>query len=188
MTRAGPALRLRRTGRPGSREAARAAALSIALVCAGPAAGCGGERLALPPEGELAGTYGPDAEVSLNGNVVDVRVVQPAEQLARGGPVWAKVGPYIYLFSPQTRELLERWSGVGGVRVRTFPPRGETPVAEALLARDELTRATWPRAIRLAGRARLEGTERPSYMIDLVRYGEEHTTFEYDPRYAGGGP
>lgn len=161
----------------------RAGRLAGAALVVGLAAACEREpQLTLPAPSDLEGRYGPGAEVRLNGNVIDVRVDQPASQLARGGPLWAKVGPYIFLFSPQTRELLEGFTGVGGVRVRTVDRRGGT-VAEALLPRDTLTSVTWPRAIQMAGRARLEGTRRPSYMADLVRFGEAHTRFEYGPRY-----
>ncbi|MFQ5890017.1 MAG: hypothetical protein ACE5JR_08175 [Gemmatimonadota bacterium] len=166
----------------------RAAATSLALLTAGTAAACsGGQGLALPTASDLEGLYGPDPEVTLNGNVVDVRVVQPASQLARGGTLWARVGPYIYLFSPQTQELFEGYTGLAAVRVRTLDSGGER-VAEALLERGTLNSLTWPRARQLVGRARLEGTTRPSYMIDLVRYGEEHAGFTYNSRYVGTQP
>jgi hypothetical protein len=29
----------------------------------------------------------------------------------------------------------------------------------------------------------MQGTESPGFMRDLVRYGEEHTEFEYNPQY-----
>jgi len=120
--------------------------------------------------------------VSLNGNVVDVEVTQSSDHLVRGGSVWAKVGPFIYLFSPQTQELFETYSGLGGVRVTTHDSRGRM-VAQAMLPRGALNSLTWPRAISLVAKARLEGTQRPSYILDLIDYGEEIADFEYDPRY-----
>ncbi len=144
------------------------------------------EELRLPTEADLAGLYGEGPEVGLNGNVVDVEVYQAADQLRRGGATWAKVGPFIYLFSPQTQDIFESWSGVGGVRVTTTDGRGRR-VARAMLPRGTLNGLTWPRAINLVGKARLEGTRRPSYMLDLIEYGEETADYEYSTRYVKSG-
>lgn len=167
---------------------ARRAALVVAGVVACSAlAGCERpEELRLPTDSDLAGMYGEGPEVALNGNVVDIEVYQPADQLRRGGATWAKVGPYIYLFSPQTQEIFETWSGVGGVRVTTSDGRGRL-VARALLPRGTLNSLTWPRAINLVGKARLEGTHRPSYILDLIEYGEEIAEYEYSTSYVKGG-
>ena len=144
------------------------------------------QELLLPTDADLAGLYGEGPTVSLNGNVVDVEVYQAADQLRRGGATWAKVGPYIYLFSPQTQEVFESWSGVGGVRVTTADGRGRM-IARAMLPRGTLNSLTWPRAINLVGKARLEGTRRPSYILDLIEYGEETADFEYSTQYVKGG-
>jgi hypothetical protein len=150
-------------------------------------AACGApEELRLPEETDLVGLYGDGPTVTLNGNVVDVQVYQPADQLRRGGATWAKVGPYIYLFSPQTKDVFESWSGVGGVRVTTVDGRGQM-VARAMLPRATLNSLTWPRAINLVAKARLEGTRRPSYILDLIEYGEETADYEYSTRYVKGG-
>jgi hypothetical protein len=167
--------------RPRAPRAARAAFL---IALAGPALGGCDEQaeLTLPAEPDLEGLYGANVPVVLTGNVVDVRARQNPDQLRRGGELWAKVGPYIYLFSPQTKELFETYSGIGGVRVRTYDYRDRV-VAEALLERGALNSLTWPKALNLVARARLEGTSRPSYMIDLVEYGEDVARFEYSSRY-----
>jgi hypothetical protein len=161
----------------------RAALVLVTVGVLLASAGCQ-ERpaLILPTAADLSGLYGPTARVGLSGNVGEVRVRQDADQLRRGGSVWAKVGPYIYLFSPQTQELFEAYSGVGGVRVTTYDPGGKM-VATALLERGTLNSITWRRARSLVARARLEGTRRPSYMIDLVEYGEDLVSHEYSPRY-----
>ena len=140
--------------------------------------------------GAIAEPIRPDAvefdngavETSLNGNVVELRITQDASQLSRGGSIWAKAGPYIYLFTPQTRSLFDRFGGVGGVRATTLDARGEL-VARALLERSSLNSVTWPRAINVAGRARTEGSERPQRMVDLAEYGEERTSYEYSQKY-----
>lgn len=164
-----------------------AATLALLVAAAATFTACDRpEELRLPTEADLAGLYGDGPKVSLNGNVVDVEVYQAADQLRRGGATWAKVGPFIYLFSPQTQDIFESWSGVGGVRVTTTDGRGRR-VARAMLPRGTLNGVTWPRAINLVGKARLEGTRRPSYMLDLIEYGEETADYEYSTRYVKSG-
>jgi hypothetical protein len=121
------------------------------------------------------------AEVRYSGNVVEVVVQQPSDQLRRGGTLWARVGPYIYLFSPVTRQVLTEYPAVAGVRVITM--EGRTEVARALLLRDRLNEITWRRAHNVLGTALEQGTERPSTMDRLVQFGEEHTEYEYNPDY-----
>ena len=164
-----------------------AATLALLVAAAATFTACDRpEELRLPTEADLAGLYGDGPKVSLNGNVVDVEVYQAADQLRRGGATWAKVGPFIYLFSPQTQDIFESWSGVGGVRVTTTDGRGRR-VARAMLPRGTLNGVTWPRAINLVGKARLEGTRRPSYILDLIEYGEETADYEYSTRYVKSG-
>ncbi len=126
---------------------------------------------------ETAG--GVDAEVA--GNVATIRVAQDPQQLRRGGALWAKVGPYVFLFSEETRRLFEDFPGLAGVRVVTRV--GGAEVASALLARDELTDVLWRRGLNIAGRARRDGTGRVTLLEDLVDWGESHTEFEYSSRF-----
>jgi len=157
-------------------------ALVLALLSAG-AGGCEEEQGPMLPVAEqLQDLYGPGVSVELRGNVVDVVVRQPADQLRRGGSTWAKVGPYIYLFSPQTQKLFEEFSGLGGVRVTTLDGRDRL-VARALLPQGTLNSVTWQKAIGLAGRARLEGTQRPTYILELIDYGEDLVEHEYGSNY-----
>ncbi len=141
-----------------------------------------GKALRLPTESRLRGFYGKTAEVHLNGNVVTVQARQSSGELHRGGTLWAKVGPYIYLFSPQTQKLFDSYDGVAAVRVTTVDS-SDRLVARATLARDELSSLTWPDAIRRVAHARTEGTQKPGYLDQLVQFGEDHTRFEYSPRY-----
>src|SRR5690606_11872200 len=125
---------------------------------------------------------GVDADVALSGNVVEIRVTQDWRQLQRGGSLWARVGPYIYVFSPATKELFETWGGVAAVRAITVTANGEE-VARALLPRDALNDVTWRRSLNLLGTALQQGTERPSRLEDLVEWGEEYTEHQYSPEY-----
>ena len=138
----------------------------------------------LPPITDVQQLYAQNslpAEPRYSGNVVELVVEQPAEQLRRGGSLWARVGPYIYLFSPGTRQVFDQYAGVAGVRVIT-QTRG-VEVARALLVRDRLNDLTWPRALRLLSDALEQGTRRPSTLDRLVQFGEEHTEFKYNPDY-----
>lgn len=162
----------------------RAAALAV-LAASVLAAGC--QEVAepdLPTPEKVASYYSYDGslDVELNGNVAEITIGQPASQLRQGGTLWAKVGPYVFLFTQETRSLIEDYPGLGGVRVITRV-EGGPEVARALLSRNELTGVQWRRGLNVAGRARREGTDRPALLDDLVRWGEEHTQFRYNERY-----
>ena len=60
---------------------------------------------------------------------------------------------------------------------------GRTTVANALLARDALTDILWRRSLNISGQARRDGTERITLIEALIRWGEDHTEFEYNQRY-----
>jgi len=155
-----------------------------ASLIAGSLAGCEGpSELTLPDAEEVESYYesqeGLDAE--LVGNVAVITVAQSARQLRRGGTLWAKVGPYVYLFTEETFQLLEDFPGLAAVRVVTRV--GGTEVANALLARDELTGVLWRRSLNIAGQARRDGTDRVTLLEDLVEWGEAHTDFTYNTRY-----
>ena len=148
-------------------------------------AGCEERDLTVPTESEAQAYFAetPGVTVEVGGNVVVVKVNQPYEQLRRGGALWARVGPYVYLFSTTTEQLFKDFDGLGGVRVTTSTGSRQERVATALLARNGLNELTWRRARNIAGRARLEGTKRPSLLEDLVLWGEDHTEYEYSARW-----
>jgi hypothetical protein len=156
-----------------------AAGLLLALL-----SGCRGATDVLPTPDDVVAYYptSGDISVEMDDNVAEVYVQQPQEQLQRGGPLWAKVGPYIFLFSEGTRDLFEDYPTLAGVRVITRAPGGGE-VARALLARDALNRIGWRRALNIAGRARVEGTQRVRAVEELVLWGEEQAAFSYSPRY-----
>jgi hypothetical protein len=140
--------------------------------------------MGLPDLQEVAELYaerGLTAEFRYSGNVVEMVIQQPGDQLRRGGALWARVGPYIYLLSPGTRELFERYPAVAGVRAITMA--GDAEVARALLVREGLNDYNWRRALAILGEALDQGTARPVTMDRLVQFGEQHTEFEYNPQY-----
>jgi hypothetical protein len=142
-------------------------------------------ELTLPTAEEVESAYASVADLEdtqINGNVAVVVVRQSADQLWRGGTLWAKVGPYVYLFSEETRRLFDDHPGLAGVRVVTRTETGVT-VANALLARDELTDVLWRRSLNISGLARRDGTQRITLLEDLIEWGEDHTEFEYNERY-----
>lgn len=161
--------------------------LALATLAGGTAAGCREPvELTLPTAADVEAYYDTGAELAaeMSGNVAVVRVVQPAAQIRRGGSLWARVGPYVYLFTDETRRLLEDYPGIAAVRVETRTAGGQE-VARAQLARGELTPVLWRRSLNIAGQARRNGTERPALLEDLIRWGEAHTEYEYDPSYTG---
>lgn len=162
------------------------------LACSLVLSGCDRVRDVLdrsPPEPPTAEEVAPlyddhagVAGVEMNGNVVELRVRQPFRQIERGGSLWARVGPYVYLFTPATREVFETFPGVAAVRVITVLPSGDE-VARATLARDRLSDVRWRRSLNLLGRALREGRESPRRLEELTEWGEDHTEFRYNDRY-----
>lgn len=156
--------------------------LGLALV----AAACSESvDLTIPTADAVASYYGSSGSLSfeISGNVAVVTATQRSEDLRRGGPLWAKMGPYIHLFSPATETLLRENPGLAGVRVRTETTSG-TEVASALLERSTLNDVTWkPARARVAKALTDEGAEQVRSIERLVQYGERHTTYEYDPRF-----
>jgi hypothetical protein len=146
--------------------------------------------LTLPPIGEVEAVYErnglTNGRFAYDGNVLTITVPQPADQLRRGGSLWARVGPYVYLFTPATREVFETWEGIAAVRVITQVAQGEE-VARARLDRARLSDVRWARALNILGRALQDGTERPTLIEELVNWGEEYTEYRYNPAYVPRG-
>ena len=127
-------------------------------------------------------TFGGLRDVTMSGNVVEVRVEQPYDQIRRGGSLWARVGPYIYALSPTTREVFQTFPGVAAVRVITELSNGEE-VARAMLRRDTLSPVLWQRTLNILGHALQQGREKPRRLEELTEWGERYTEFEYNPEF-----
>jgi hypothetical protein len=142
--------------------------------------------LTLPPISEVEAVYEraglTNGAFAFNGNVVEITVPQEEDQIRRGGSLWARVGPYIYLFTPATREVFDTWEGVAAVRVITQLASGPE-IARARLDRGRLSDILWQRSLNILGRALQEGTDRPVLIEDLVNWGEEYTEHRYNPNY-----
>lgn len=121
-------------------------------------------------------------DISVSGNVVQLQVRQPYHQLQRGGSLWARVGPFVYLMTPSTRALFTDHPGVAAVRVVTVLPDGDE-VARAMLRRDELSDVLWRRTLNILGHALQGGRENPRKLEELTEWGEEHTEFRYNDEY-----
>jgi hypothetical protein len=178
---------------PASKATRRSAtgAILLPLLLLGALAAC--DRIPLPDREEhpapsvtdLEGYYSfpsGDLLLGMSGNVAQVTVTVDPEPYRRGGDLWAKSLPYIFLFSQGTQDAFEQHPGLGGIRVRVLHPTGDV-MAEARLARDAMSDRDWREALSIAGQARRDGTERPGTMGRLVRWGEDHTQFEYNPDY-----
>lgn len=121
-------------------------------------------------------------DVRVSGNVVEVIAEQPFQQLERGGSLWARVGPFVYLMTPSTRAVFQEFPAVAAVRVVTVLPDGDE-VARAMLRRDAMTETRWRRTLNILGHALQEGRENPRKLEELTEWGEERTEFSYNPDY-----
>ena len=141
------------------------------------------EALAIPTAEQVEGYYDYELgfEADVVGNVATITVTQDPQQIRRGGSLWAKVGPYVFLFTEETHSLFEAFPGLAGVRVVTQV--GGAEVASALLGRGELSDVLWQRGKNIAGRARRDGSSQVTLLEDLVEWGESHTEFEYNSRF-----
>jgi hypothetical protein len=144
-----------------------------------------GDAASPPTAEDVAPYYGGHGEVlglDIAGNVVELRVRQPYDQIQRGGSLWARVGPYVYLLTPATRQVFQDFPGVAAVRVVTLLPDGEE-VARAMLRRDTLGDVRWRRTLNLLGYALRDGQENPRRLEQLSEWGESYTEHRYNPRY-----
>lgn len=145
-----------------------------------------GEDTPPPPAPEAVEPYYAGHQevdrIEIRGNVVELHVQQPYTQLERGGSLWARVGPFVYLMSPSTKAVFEEFPGVAAVRVVTYLPDGDE-VARAMLRRDALTDVRWRRTLNILGTALRDGGQNPRKLEELTEWSEEYTEFRYNPEY-----
>jgi predicted small lipoprotein YifL len=162
---------------------ARGLLLAVALLLL--AAACGRDGAwELPDPGDVAPRYGTDARAELRGNLLEVQVPMEEAVVRRGGTIWARGGPYFYLFSPPTRDLLVEYPDLVAVRVVTTTIEG-TEIARAMLRRDAFTEGRWQEALGRSALAQRDGTARPRAIEEMVVWGERYTEFDYNPEFVG---
>ena len=155
---------------------AAAALATLTLGCSG-----GTEEPVMPAAAEVQSLYGAAVEPEVSGNLVRLRVPMPTG-FERGGTLWARSGPYFYLFTTATRDIFATHPDVAAVEVVAVTEEGEE-VARARLLSSTLNGITWPQAIAYASHAQAEGTQRPVLVDRLVRYAEERTEYTYNPEF-----
>jgi predicted small lipoprotein YifL len=142
--------------------------------------GCAGEKgpPELPAADAAASRYGEGVDAELRGNLLEVRIAM-SEELLRGGEIWARGGPYFYLFSSATRDLFVEHPDLAAVRAVTLDAQGNE-IARATLLRDRLSEFRWREALAIGALAQQEGTERPRRIEQLIDLGEELTEYSYN--------
>jgi hypothetical protein len=134
--------------------------------------------LVLPDPTEAAGWFGPETEATVTGNLLVVRGTIDPAFLRRGGQIWARSGPYFYLFNVHVQRLFQEYPDLAAVRAITVTPDGRE-LARATLHRAELSEYQWRDALARASIAQTQGTASPRRIEDLIRFGEDRTEFQY---------
>lgn len=138
----------------------------------------GPEDWVLPDPAASAAWFGEGTEAEIRGNLLEIRGTLSEDFLRRGGSIWAESGPYFYLFNVHVRDLLVEYPDLAAVRAITYSEAGEE-LARATLHRSALSEIQWREALARASLAQTEGTEKPQRVVELIRYGEEHTDYRY---------
>lgn len=135
-------------------------------------------ELVLPDAAAASAWFGPAAEASISGNVLEVRGVVDDDFIRRGGRIWERSGPYFYLFNVHVQALLRDYPDLAAIRAITYTSDGEE-LARATLHRSELSKVQWREALGRSSLAQTEGTASPRRIEELIRYGEDRTEFRY---------
>lgn len=162
------------------RETGRVVAMVVGLFGAAALAACEPEARepVLPEPDSVAAWFGDVAEARLNGNVLEIHGRVDPEFLRRGGSLWRQSSPYFYIFNVKIRDVLTEYPDVAAVRAITHDGSGDE-VARATLHARTLNEYEWREAVALSSLAQREGTESPRHVAALIRFGEEHTEYEY---------
>jgi hypothetical protein len=132
----------------------------------------------LPDPAEVASWYGEGTEAHFDGNLLEIRGTIDPEFLRRGGRLWARSGPYFYLFNVHIYQLLIDYPDIAAVRATALTESGQE-LAVATLPRDEMNEPRWQEAMARVAIAQRDGTDNPRMVDRLIQFGEEHTEFSY---------
>jgi hypothetical protein len=152
----------------------------ISLACVLFLPGCEepSEQLVLPDPGAVQSWFGEGTEAEFEGNVLSITGAIEADYLRRGGRLWARSGPYFYLFNVHVQKLLLDYPDIAAVRATAVTESGEV-LSVATLQRTRLNEARWREALARASLAQTEGTENPRLVERLIQFGEDFTDFRY---------
>src|SRR5690554_6015150 len=107
----------------------------LVAVVAMLAAGCAGE--AGPPEmptiDAVQSAYGEAVRPEISGNLVRLTVPMPSG-FERGGSLWARSGPYFYLFTIATRDFFATYLDLAAVEVVAVTADGAEVARARLLS------------------------------------------------------
>lgn len=155
------------------RKAAFIPVVALIVGCSGTDGG-----FDLPNTEEVEVWFGGEIAASFDGNLLEIRGVMDRDYLRRGGQLWARSGPYFYLFNVHVQQLLLDYPDIAAVRAKAMTEDGEV-LAVATLHRSKLNEIRWREALARASLAQTEGSERPQVVERLIRFGEDHTEFTY---------
>jgi hypothetical protein len=151
------------------------------------AAGCAREARArvLPPANEVSEWYGEGTTAEFNGNLLAITGPMEPEHLQRGGQLWARSGPYFFLFNVHVRDLMDEYPDIAAVRATVVTAEGDY-IAAATVRRDRMNEFRWREALAHSSLAQQRGTDNPRLVEQLVRFGQDNTEYDYgelaDPR------
>ncbi len=134
--------------------------------------------MVLPSTDEVAGWYGEGTSADFNGNLLEIKGPMEDDYIRRGGHLWARSGPYFFLFNVHVRDLMLNYPDIAAVRVTAVTEGGEE-IAVATLLRDDMNEYRWREALSRSSLAQREGTRNPRLVERLITFGEDHTEFHY---------
>lgn len=132
----------------------------------------------LPSTDEVAEWYGEGTSADFNGNRLEITGPMEDDYIRRGGRLWARSGPYFFLFNVHVRDLMVNYPDIAAVRVTAVTESGEE-IAVATLLRDDMNEYRWREALARSSLAQRDGTRNPRLVERLITFGEDHTEFHY---------
>ncbi len=153
---------------------------AFAVLWLAGAAGCdsGPATMELPSTSEVTEWYGEGTSADFNGNLLEIKGPMQDDYIRRGGRLWARSGPYFFLFNVHVRDLMQNYPDIAAVRVTAVTEAGEE-IAVATLLRDDMNEYRWREALARSSLAQREGTRNPRLVERLITFGEDHTEFRY---------